>query len=294
MMDISDRKFGIALLAPALLFIGLLFVYPIIYSFYMSFHEKDPFSTDAAPYVAVDNFQTLMEEEAFWTAFKNGLIFSFSTVILQLVFGVSIALLLNRKFSGRAVARGLVLLPYVIPAIGAALIWQWMYNDLLGIINRVLISLGIIDQSIAWIGDPKWAMFGVIVVAVWKMFPFVIICVLARLQTIPEKLYDAARVDGANAFNRFKDITIPQLGHILFVVILLRFVWMFNDFEMIWLLTKGGPVDTTTTLPIFTYLTSFKNFELSLGMATTILMMFFLIIVSIIFFKIYKIDEEIS
>jgi multiple sugar transport system permease protein len=293
-LDISDRKFGIALLAPALLFIGLLFVYPIIYSFYMSFHEKDPFSTDAAPYVSVDNFQTLMEEEAFWTAFKNGLIFSFSTVLLQLVFGVSIALLLNRKFSGRAVARGLVLLPYVIPAIGAALIWQWMYNDLLGIINRVLISLGIIDQSIAWIGDPKWAMFGVIVVAVWKMFPFVIICVLARLQTIPEELYDAARVDGANAFNRFKDITIPQLGHILFVVILLRFVWMFNDFEMIWLLTKGGPVDTTTTLPIFTYLTSFKNFELSLGMATTILMMFFLIIVSIIFFKIYKIDEEIS
>jgi multiple sugar transport system permease protein len=137
-------------------------------------------------------------------------------------------------------------------------------------------------------------MFGVIVVAVWKMFPFVIICVLARLQTIPEELYDAARVDGANAFNRFKDITIPQLRHILFVVILLRFVWMFNDFEMIWLLTKGGPVDTTTTLPIFTYLTSFKNFELSLGMATTIFMMFFLIIVSIIFFKIYKIDEEIS
>ena len=294
MMDISDRKFGIALLAPALLFVGLLFVYPIVYSLYMSFHEKDPFSTEAAPYVALDNFQTLMEEEAFWTAFKNGLIFSFSTVLLQLIFGVSIALLLNRKFPGRAVARGFVLLPYVIPAIGAALIWQWMYNDLLGIINRVFIALGIIDQSIAWIGDPEWAMIGVIVVAVWKMFPFVIICVLARLQTIPEELYDAARVDGANAFNRFKDITIPQLRHILFVVILLRFVWMFNDFEMIWLLTKGGPVDTTTTLPIFTYLTSFKNFELSLGMATTILMMFFLIIVAIIFFKIYKVDEEIS
>lgn len=294
MIEISDRKFGIALLAPALLFIGLLFVYPIVYSLYMSFHEKDPFSAETAPYVAVENFQTLMEEEAFWTAFKNGLIFSFSTVLLQLVFGVAIALLLNRKFAGRAVARGLVLLPYVIPAIGAALIWQWMYNDLLGIINRVLISLRIIDQSVAWIGDPDWAMIGVIVVAVWKMFPFVIICVLARLQTIPEELYDAARVDGANAFFRFKDITIPQLRHILFVVILLRFVWMFNDFEMIWLLTKGGPVDTTTTLPIFTYLTSFKQFELSLGMATTILMMLFLIIVSIIFFRIYKIDEEIS
>jgi multiple sugar transport system permease protein len=293
-MKFSDRKFGFTLLIPGLLFVGLLFIYPIAYSVYMSFHEKDPFSTEAAPYVGIENFQILMEEEDFWTAFKNGLVFSFSTVTLQLIFGVSIALLLNHQFAGRSVARGLVLLPYVIPAIGAALIWQWMYNDLLGIINRALIFLGIIDNSIAWIGNPDWAMFGVIVVAVWKMFPFVIICVLARLQTIPEELYDAARVDGANAFYRFKDITIPQLRHILFVVILLRFVWMFNDFETIWLLTKGGPVNTTTTLPIYAYLTSFKHFELSLGMTTTILMMAFLIVMALIFFKIYRVEEEIT
>ena len=293
MMRFTDRKFGITLLIPAVLMVALLFVYPIAYSLFMSFHEKNPFGTEA-PYVGLEIFQTVLEDPDFWAAFKNGLIFGCSTVFFQLVIGMSLALLLNMPFGGRSVARGLVLLPYVIPAVGGALIWKWMYNDILGIVNRVLGFLRLIDRSIAWIGDPEWAMIGVIIVAVWKMFPFVVICVLARLQTIPGELYDAARVDGANAFYRFKDITLPQLRHILFVVILLRFVWMFNDFEMIWLLTKGGPVDTTTTLPIFAYLISFTRFKLSIGMTTTILMMVFLIIMSMIFFKIYRVEEEIT
>ncbi len=185
-------------------------------------------------------------------------------------------------------------MPYVIPTVGATLIWKWLYDDLLGIVNRVLLFLGIIDKSIAWLGDMKWAMIAVIIVGIWKMFPFVVICVLARLQTIPEDLYDAARVDGANAFQRFRDITIPQLRYILFIVVLLRFVWMFNEFEVIWLLTNGGPVDRTTTMPIFAYLTAFRNYQLSPGMAVTIIMMAFLIIMALIFFKIYKVEEEIS
>jgi multiple sugar transport system permease protein len=292
-MKLTDRKYGAALLIPALLMVGLLFVYPIAYSFYMSFHDKDPFSAEAAPYVGLENYEMVIDDPLFWDAFKKGLIFGCTTVFFQVVLGVSIALLLNKPFAGQSVARGLVLLPYVIPTIGGALIWKWMYNDLLGIINRLLLLTGLIDRSIAWIGDPDWAMIGVIIVAVWKLFPFVVICVLARLQTINQELYDAAKVDGASVFSQFKDITLPQLKHILFVVILLRFVWMFTEFETIWLLTSGGPVHTTTTLPILAYLSSFKHFELSLGMTITVTMMIFLIFIASIFFKIYKVEEEV-
>ena len=293
-MRFTDRKFGIILLMPAALLVALLFVYPIAYSFYMSFHEKDPFSTDTAPYVGLDNFKMALEDPAFWIAFKNGLIYGCTTVFFQVVVGISLSLLLNAAFAGRSVARGLILAPYIIPGVAVALIWRWMFNDFLGIVNRGLSFLGIINEPIAWFGDPNWAMIGVTIVGVWRYFPFVIIAVLARLQTIPEALYDAATVDGANAFQRFKDITIPQLRYVLFVVVLLRFLWMFNDFETIWLLTSGGPVNKTLTLPILVYITSFKKFELSLALSITVLMTIFLVLMAVVFFRIYRVEEDIE
>jgi multiple sugar transport system permease protein len=293
MTRLTDRTFGVTLLVPAVLLVALLFAYPIGYSIYMGFHNKDIFSTKTAPYVGMENFRNLMNDETFWNAFKNGLIYAFATVLFHICIGIPIALLLNIPFVGRSLARGLVMLPYVVPAIGAALIWKWLYNDMLGLVNYLLILVGLISKPIAWIGDRKWAMVGVTVVGAWKFFPFVVLCVLARLQTIPRELYDAARVDGASAFNRFKDITIPQLREILFVVILLRFVWMFNEFEMIWLLTKGGPMETTTTLPVLAYMLSFVNFDLSLGMAVTVFMLVFLLIMYLIYSKIYRAEGDI-
>lgn len=292
-MAMTDRKFGIALLTPSIILISLLFVYPICYSLYMSLHDKDPFSMEAAPFAGLEFYQSALTNPAFWIAFKNGIIYGGTTVLFQVILGVACALILNLPFAGRSVARGLVLLPYVIPTIGGTLIWKFMFNDILGVVNRSLMFLGILNEPIAWIGDTHWAMIGVITVSVWKFFPFVVICVLARLQTIPGDLYAAARVDGANFVHRFIDITIPQLKHILYVVILLRVIWMFNEFEAIYLLTGGGPVDATTTLPILAYQKAFLNFELSPAMAITIIMMVFLILSSIILFRIYRVEEEI-
>jgi len=179
--------------------------------------------------------------------------------------------------------------------VGAALVWKWLLNDILGLVNYILTGLGLIGQSITFLGDPGRAMGTVIGISVWKLFPFVTICILARLETIPAELYDAAKVDGAGPIGRFIYITLPQLRGVLFIVLLLRSIWMFNDFETIWLLTKGGPINRTTNLPIFAYLKGFTgSFQVSLGMAITMVMLLFLILVATIYFRVYSVEEEIA
>jgi multiple sugar transport system permease protein len=198
------------------------------------------------------------------------------------------------RLAGRAVARGLVLLPYVLPSVASALIWKWIYNDLLGVLNYGLLALSLIDQPIGWLARPELAMPAVIAVAVWKNMPFVVLVVLARLQTIPGEYYEAAAVDGANAWQRFWRITLPQLRTILLIVVLLRFLWVFNEFDTIWLLTQGGPLQATVTLSILAYTRAFVEFKISQGVAVTVCMMLFLAVVSVGYFRAYRVEEEVT
>ena len=169
---------------------------------------------------------------------------------LQLLAGIGTALLLNNAFAGRALVRGLILFPFVVPTIVAILIWKWMLNDIYGIVNLFLLKIGAIYEGIAWLGSPGLAMASVIVVNVWMFFPFITIQVLARLQVIPIDLYEAARVDGAGALQRFWYVVLPELRSTILLVVFIRGLWMFNKFDTIWLLTQGGPVGRTQTLPI--------------------------------------------
>src|SRR5262249_49800816 len=152
-----------------------------------------------------------------------------------------------------AFVRSLAIFPYLLPVVVAAAVWKWMFNDTYGIVNQILMQLGIIDQRIAWISDPNYALFGVIIVNAWRCFPFIVIATLGRLQNIPRQLYEAARIDGANSWSMFWDITLPQLRSVLAVSVFLRFIWDFNDFNMIALITNGGPAGRTQTIPILIY-----------------------------------------
>lgn len=259
-------RIGVVLIAPTVLVFCAVILYPLISAIYLSlFSIYTP--TLAGEWVGVDNYTALLASGDFWNAVLNTLIWTVGTLILQLVFGVAMALLLNQSIVFRSLARSLVLFPYFLSTVVAVLVWRWLFNDLYGILNHVLLIAGLIDAPVNWLGQMPNAMISIILVGAWKYFPFVVIVVLARLQSIPEQLYEAATIDGAGPFQRFTDITLPQLRDVLVVVVLLRAIWDFKEFDLIYLMTGGGPVRATQTLSLLVYEEAFRLNRM--GMAST-------------------------
>jgi multiple sugar transport system permease protein len=257
---------GWLFVAPAIILLGLFTLYPLAHSLWLSLHERHLFDREGT-WVGLGNFAALIQSSDFWVAFWNGVIFAGATVTLQLLTGIATALLLHNHFRGRALVRGVILFPFVVPTIVAVLIWKWMLNDLYGVLNIWLMALGVVDTPVLWLASPKLAMATVIAINVWLFFPFITIHVLARLQVIPLDVYESARVDGAGRVQRFWYITLPQLRSTILLVVLIRGIWMFNKFDSIWLLTEGGPLDSTQTLPLLAYLKAFGQYQLGMGAA---------------------------
>ena len=259
-------RIGVVLIAPTVLVFCAVILYPLISAIYLSlFSIYTP--TLAGEWVGVDNYTALLASGDFWNAALNTLIWTVGTLMLQLVFGVAMALLLNQSIVFQSLARSLVLFPYFLSTVVAVLGWRWRFNDLYGILNHVLLIAGLIDAPVNWLGQMPNAMISIILVGAWKYFPFVVIVVLARLQSIPEQLYEAATIDGAGPFQRFTDITLPQLRDVLVVVVLLRAIWDFKEFDLIYLMTGGGPVRATQTLSLLVYEEAFRLNRM--GMAST-------------------------
>jgi multiple sugar transport system permease protein len=265
---IGDGWKGFLFVAPSLVLLFAFTAYPLASSLWLSLQEVQVFS-NVQEFVGLKNYSELLSSGDFWRSLWKGLVFSVATVVLQLLAGIGTALLLNNAFAGRALVRGLILFPFVVPTIVAILIWKWMLNDLYGIVNLFLLKTGAVHEGIAWLGSPELAMATVIVVNVWMFFPFITIQVLARLQVIPVELYEAARVDGAGSLQRFWYVVLPELRSTILLVVFIRGLWMFNKFDTIWLLTQGGPVGRTQTLPILAYLKAFQEYQLGAGAAAS-------------------------
>jgi multiple sugar transport system permease protein len=265
---ISEGMKGFLFVAPSLVLLFAFAAYPLASSLWLSLQEVEVFSNQHQ-FVGLRNYSELLSSSDFWSSLWKGMVFSVATVVLQLLAGIGTALLLNNAFAGRALVRGLILFPFVVPTIVAILVWKWMLNDLYGIVNLFLLKAGVIHEGIAWLGSPGLAMASVIVVNVWMFFPFITIQVLARLQVIPVELYEAARVDGAGALQRFRYVVLPELRSTILLVVFIRGLWMFNKFDTIWLLTQGGPVGRTQTLPILAYLKAFQEYQLGAGAAAS-------------------------
>ena len=282
---------GMAFLAPSLLLLAGFVLYPLMSSLWLSLHKRHLFNR-VGQYVGLDNFTALLSEPDFWSALGNGLIFSFSTVTLQLVLGVATALLLNETFRGRGLVRGIVLFPFVVPTVVAVLVWKWMLNDLYGVVNLLLVRTGLVSEPVLFLASPSLAMATVVLINVWMFFPFITIHVLARLQLIPGTLYEAARVDGANAWQRFVYITVPQIRSAVLLVLLIRAIWMLNKFDAVLQISEGGPLGRTQTLPLLAYLKAFGQYQLGSGAAVATIIFLVLAIGSAFYLRLLREDRE--
>jgi multiple sugar transport system permease protein len=291
-VKLTPQKTGIILIAPAVLLICSLLVYPVLYGVWLSLFKKHSFFPEQR-FVGVANYIYLMKNSEFWMSVWYGAVYSVSTIVLQIVVGVIAALIVNEAFKGRNFVRGIILFPYVIPTVVAIILWKWLLNDQFGLVNYLLLAVGIIENPISWMGMDH-IMTSLILISVWEFFPFVVLSVLARMQTIPPVLYQAAKVDGAGPFRRFIHVTLPQLRNVLFVVILLRSIWMFTKFDTVWLLTQGGGAEKyIRTLPVYAYMRTFMYYQAGLGSALAVIMFIILIVSTTIYFKMFRREEEI-
>lgn len=291
-LQARDHLLGLGLILPAFLLFAVLIVYPLINGVTLGFYSVQALTLQSR-FVGLDNFnRMLFEQSDFMRALWIGLQWTVGSLILQVGIGVSVALLLNQSFFGRSIARGLAIFPYLVPIVVAVMVWKWMFNDIYGILNYLLISSGLTSAPVAWLASPKLALISVILVGAWRLFPFVVIAILGRLQTIPPQLYDAAKTDGASNWAMFWDITLPQLRGVLVITIFLRFIFDFNDFNIIALLTGGGPASATQTLPILIYQQAFNQQRLGLAAATADLALVVLTVFFILYFRVVRVAEE--
>jgi multiple sugar transport system permease protein len=291
MRRIPDSLFGFLLILPSLLVFLCLVAYPIVQAFLISLRDVSML-TLTGPNVGLTNYEAILSLPEFWVSLLNTAIWSVSSLICQIVLGVGIALLLNTRFIGRTLARGLVILSYLLATVVTVMIWQWMLNDLYGIVDFLLMDWGLTDNPLPWLTRMPNAMITVILIGTWKLFPFVVITILARLQSIPGALYEAARIDGAGPFARFWDITLPQIRAILFLIILLRGIWDFKEFDLIFLLTGGGPQIGTQTLPLLIYKEAFAALHLGRGAAVSILMFLVMLVLFVIYLRQHRRDAR--
>jgi multiple sugar transport system permease protein len=284
-MSRLDRRYallGVALIAPTVLIFLAVIVYPLVSAIYLSlFKIFTP--TLQGSFVGLSNYMQLLSSGEFWKALRVTLTWTVLTLALQIVFGVLAALMLHQNMVFRSLARSLILFPYFVSTVVAVLVWRWLFNDLYGILNHAMIMSGLISRPMDWLGSMPNAMVSVILVGAWKYFPFVVIAVLARLQSIPDALYEAAKIDGAGPVARFFDVTLPQLRDVLIVVVLLRAIWDFKEFDLIYLLTGGGPVTSTQTLPLMVYAEAFGQNNMGMASAIAVTMM----LVMLVFMTLY-------
>jgi len=281
---------GWLLLAPSLLLLGGLVVFPVLYNVWLSLFDKHAFMPVQA-FVGLGHYRYFATDPEFWTSFYYGSVYAGVTMVLQLGVGVPAALLLNEAFRGRNLLRGFVLFPYMIPTIVAVILWKWLLNDSYGLVNHLLRQAGLVRTPVAWLG-PDHIMTALIVTSVWQFFPFVVVTYLARLQTIAPELYEAATVDGASTWRRFLHVTLPQTASVLFVIVLLRSIWMFTKFDTVWLLAgEGGVSRYIRTLPVYAYSRSFTYLQAGMGAALAVIMFAMLLVATAVYFRLFRTEE---
>lgn len=270
---------------PCVIVVLALGIYPAARVLHLSLYRADIFFT-YQEYVGLDNIRSVLDSPELWTAIKNDIHYTAYSVGLQLVFGLAVALLLNQDFPGRNITRGVLLFSYVVPVVVVALVWKFMLNDLFGIINYIIWELDLPLET-TWFSRPQTAMETVIMITVWKYFPFFVIIFLAQLQSIPQELYEAAKIDGANQLQEFWHITWPLLQPVAIIGLLLRTIWTFNNFDVIALLTNGGPLGSTQTPPILIHDVVFGQYALGRGAAMAVVLFVVLIITSVMYIFLY-------
>jgi len=262
---------GLIWVGPSCLYLGFFIAYPFLMSIYLSLSSARVGSPEW-DYVGFLNFQRLFEDPVFWQTVKNSFIFTFGSEAIRLVIGLPLALALNRSFKGKRMVQGLILIPFVIPIALSSLAWKWMFDSLYSVINWMLMSVHLIDYPWQWLGEPGLAMTSVIVLNVWRGFPFSAVVLLAGLTAVPPEVIEAAKIDGAGPLKRLFYVVGPIVRPILFVGLLYSIVFSFTDFSAVWLLTQGGPYNTTHVFGTYAYNIGINAGDIGMGAAITLFM----------------------
>ncbi len=319
-LSARESRLAWALILPTAIIVFGLIVFPAIYSVWIAFHDvgiedlNDVFNTE---FVGLDNFRAVVNDFAFkpgplpagweeanlfekgwlaltkwnWGAAINSIVYSFASTVWTMLLGLGAALLLNRPFRGRGVSRATFLFPYIAPIVGVAFVWRWILDPRpSGVLNDVLMNLGLIDLPVAYLAERGLAMLLVITFTGWRYFPFAMLMILARLQAIDDTMYEAADVDGASTWQKFWNVTLPELRYVLGAIFLLRFIWTVNKFDDIFLLTGGG--FGTKVLPILTVEFSFQTGDFGKGAATGMILLGMLIVFLIFYIRIVMRNTE--
>ncbi|HEV8636196.1 MAG TPA: sugar ABC transporter permease [Chloroflexota bacterium] len=260
---------GYGLIVPAFCFVLGLILYPAAWGIYFAFTDK--VVGKAAQFVGLRNFFWVLQWPDFGLMIVNTVTITVLAVAIKTLVGMTMALVLNEDLPARPAVRALMFLPWTVPTFVAGLIWRWLFDDQNGLFNWGLLKLGLIGEPIPWLGTSATAFMAVIVVLVWKGFPFFGISYLAGLQAIPAELYEAAQVDGATAWQRFRFITIPGLQHVILITVMLSTIWTANTFDLIYLMTGGGPSNATEVFTLLTYQLGVQNGRI--GEAATVPLM---------------------
>lgn len=274
-----EQRTALIFLLPALLLLLLVFGYPIFRAFWLSLFTKN-LGTELQPiFAGFDNYVRMAGDGRFWNSLWTTSIFTTASVIFELVLGLGIALVLNQQFVGRGVMRTIAILPWALPTALIALAWTWIFNDQFGVANDILLRLGFIDTGINWLGEPTLAMVAVIFADVWKTTPFISILLLAGLQSISPDLYEAHSVDGASSWQSFRQITLPLLMPQILIAMLFRFAQAFGVFDLIKVMTEGGPGGATEVVSMYIYSTVMRYLDFGYGAALVVVTFLLLIVV---------------
>lgn len=281
----AEARLGLLFILPSLILIASIIIYPLCYNVYLSFHKVALNPLKQPKFIGISNYMNLLADGDFLKSLMLTFLYVIITVISSTTVGLLVALLMNRKFKGRGIARSLVILPYVAPIISLVFVWQYMFNGIYGVVNYITVDkLHIFSAAPAWFDHPVLSMILVILFDTWRVFPYSFMMILAALQAIDDSLYEAAMIDGAGAWKQFWAITLPEIMPVVASLIVLRSIWNFYKFDDVYLLTKQVPI-----MGVYLYQTAFSVHDFGLAAAITIVL--FIIVMTFVLFVKRKVNR---
>lgn len=272
------ERIGYLFVAPCIAVILLVLGFPMLYVLGISFTKYRPIIS--LEWVGLKNYANILKDEVFFTACVNTFVFTIFSVVFHVLLGMAAALLLNRSFRGRRLVRTLYLLPWMLSYIVGAITWRWLLNGSYGILNEILLRMGLIKEYVAWLGTKQTAMLFVILANIWKQFPYVMLMFIAGLQAIPHEQYEAASIDGANALRCFTSVTLPNMKNVIVITSTLDFIWSFKQFDLIQTMTGGGPGISTEVLSTLVYRTFFSDYNFGKASAYAMVLLVIVLVIS--------------
>ena len=291
-LEKNEGLFAFILILPALLIVLGLYVYPLTYSFVISFFRSD-IRKPGVVFLGFKNYVEIFKTPELLLSFWKTINFTMVSVAIEMVAGIAIALAFNRNFVGRPAARSLILIPWAIPAVVNGILWNWLVHPKIGIVNYLLVQLGILERYKPWLADPAWALNIIIIADAWKWTPLVVLLILAGLQAIPDELYEAATIDGCTRTQTFFRVTLPLLRWPILVTLLLRTVEAIRVFDIIFIMTRGGPASTTKLTTFYVWEVAFKYHRLGFGSALAYLLTVLIVILAILYYRTVSTQVEL-